>query len=144
MTRFCPYGARMDMFCVSEMQQRIGVIQVYLCSRVCWPCLHSVASVSVYGRSFSRCKYAPGPMWSADLGMPSLSLAVAGSRSQHGPLSHSRCFARILDTSVVAVTRRASCRMLRLASLPTMVRRILKSVSSRSVPSNTMKKGCMG
>src|SRR6266851_5073861 len=103
-TRFCPYGARMVAFCVSKMRERMGVIQVYLFSRVCRPHLHGVASVSMYGQSFSRCKYAPGPMWSADFGTPSLLFAIVGSWSRRGPLSHSGCFVRILDTSVVAVT----------------------------------------
>jgi len=74
-------------------------------------------------------------MWSTEFLSSSKDLDTVGRRSRRGPLSHSGCLARMDETSVVEVIRRESCSMSRLASFPTIVRRIPKRDSSRSVPS---------
>src|SRR5260221_11420509 len=143
-TRFIPYGARIDAFLVEEIDWRIAVIHGYLASRECRPRFHGVASVKPDGRSLSGCWYRLGPMWSREFERSSRFLETEGRQSRRGLLSHSGCFARIVETSVVEVIRSASCSMSRLLSFPTIVRRIPKRDSSQSVPSNTKKNGWFG
>ena len=61
-TRFIPYGVRMDAWSVEEMDQGIGAIHAYLSSRKCLPHFHGVVSVRLDGQSFSGHRYALGPM----------------------------------------------------------------------------------
>jgi len=61
-TRLILYGARMDVWSVKKMDQRIGAIHAYLSSRKCRPCFHGVTSVRLDGQSFSEHGYALGPM----------------------------------------------------------------------------------
>ena len=49
MTRFVPYGARIDAFQFKETQRRIEVIHGYLSSSRCCPRFHGVAIVSPDG-----------------------------------------------------------------------------------------------
>jgi hypothetical protein len=47
--RGIPYGVRMDVFVVEEIDWRIGMIQEYLSSMKCRPRFHGVASVKLDG-----------------------------------------------------------------------------------------------
>jgi len=61
-TRLIPYGARIDVFLVDDMDWRISVIHGYLCSSACHLRFHGVANVKPDGCSLLGHRYALGPM----------------------------------------------------------------------------------
>ena len=134
----------MDAFLLKVMDWRVNVIHRYFSSRKCCPCFHDVASIKLDGRRFSGCSNALSPMWSRVFKSSSKFWETVGRHSQCGLLSHSGCFARMVETSVVDVMRSASCSMSRFMSFPTIVQRILNRNSSQSVPSKTKKNGWFG
>ena len=105
-TRFVPYGARINMFSMEEMVWRMGMIHGYLASREHCLCFYDVASVKLDGWSLSGCQYALSPMWSREVENIEISskfLETEGRQSWYRLLSHSGCFARIVETSVAKV-----------------------------------------
>ena len=48
-TRLTPYGARMDVFFMEAIDQRIAAIHKYLFSMACRPLFHDIARVRLAG-----------------------------------------------------------------------------------------------